>query len=262
MLVFKPFATALGLAACIAVAAAAPAHAGSFHLYSPPGDNVVVNTGPPSDPNVLQVTSKDSGPTDFSGYGGMYYDARGDNLTVSNVTTLSALYQMTQGTFAAGAPRFSLIDTTSNAANEAYVYWGTSGSFTDPHPGSFASTGNLADITSSDLRVQVNGFNGDSTGNGYETWAQFVAKDGGATIAYITLDLDAGYSQPSSNYTQQMITDEFTVNNNVYEAGPDPTAAPEPASFTLLSLGLAALAGYRRRQQLLRMVRGASVSGK
>jgi hypothetical protein len=249
----KPFVIALGLAACITVAAAAPARADSFKLYSG-GDNVVVTNGPPSDPNVLQVTSNTNAGN--PGYGGMYFDVTSGNLTPASLTTLSALYEMTIGTFGGGAPRFTLFDTTSNPNNAAYIYWGTpqpGGTFTDPHPGSFASTGNLANLSSTDVRVQVNGFGGDSTGASYETWAQFVAKDGGVNIRYVTLDLDGGFTQP--NNTQRMITDEFTVNSNVYEAGPDPAAVPEPASFTLLSIGLAVLGGYKLRRRLPRMAR-------
>lgn len=243
-MVFKPFVAALGLAACLTVAA--PLHAGTFSYYaSDPSAYAIVNTGPASDPNVFQLASSNP-----AGYAGLYYDAITDSppLTPATLTTLSALYEMQIGTFSAGAARFSLSDTTNNPANEAYIYWGTpqsNGTFTDPNSGSFASTGNLADLTSSDLRVQVNGFGGDSTGQHYETWSQFVANDGNVQIAYISLDLDAGYSQPNG---QQMITNEFTVNGNVDEAGPA-AAAPEPASFTLLSVGLALVGGYRLRRR-------------
>jgi hypothetical protein len=232
--VFKPFAIAIGLAACLTVTATA--HAGVFRLYSG-GDNVASNAGPPSDPIVFQLTSDTSG---GASYGGMEYDARGDGLTLGQLTTLSAFYQMTTGAIGGGAPRFTLFD---NSLNSAYIYWGTplgGETFTDPHPGTFGSTGNLADASSPDVRVYVNGFGGQNTPNTGETFGQFVAALGSTPISFITLDLDGGFTG-----TQQMITDHFTVNGAVYDAA----ATPEPASLTLLSLGVAGLAGYGMRRR-------------
>jgi hypothetical protein len=181
----------------------------------------------------------------------MYYDATGDGLKLAMLTKLSALYEMTQGTFGGGAPRFTLFDThldkTGNNDQSAYVYWGTptgGGSFADPHPGTYASTGNYADLTSPDVRVYVNGFGGQFTSNTGETWSKFVADLGTTAVQFVTLDLDGGFTGK-----QQMITDEFRVNNNVYEAGPDPTSAtPEPATLSMVAVALAGFAGYRWRR--------------
>jgi hypothetical protein len=236
--VLKSFATVVGLAACLTLTASA--HAGVFKLYSG-GDNVVVNTGPLSDPIVFQLTS-DTSPGQ-PGYGGMEYDARGDGLKLSQLTTLSALYQMTTGTFGGGSPRFTLFDNTSNPNNAAYIYWGTplgGGTFSHPHPGTFGTTGNLADTSSSDIRVYVNGFGGQNTPNTGEIFGQFVAALGNTTISFITLDLDSGWLSK-----QQMFTDNFKVNGAVFNAA----STPEPASLTLLSLGFAGLAGYGMRRR-------------
>src|SRR5262249_42675230 len=94
------------------------ASAGTFTLYSM-GENVVVNTGPPSDPFVLKVTSDTS--AGHPGYGGMYYtDTNNPLFTFNSLTNLSALYQMTQGTFGGGgAPRFTLFDDQNRTA---FVY--------------------------------------------------------------------------------------------------------------------------------------------
>jgi hypothetical protein len=176
-----------------------------------------------------------SNPTSGAGYAGLYYDFSSAPITLSELTNLSASFQMTQGTIGNGAPRFSIIDTTNNVQNEAYIYFGTpgpGGTFTDPSPGSTENTGNV--LLSPDLRVQVNGFSGDSTGASYETFAQFLAKDGSANIALITLDVDGGFSQ-----TQQALVTNFDVS-----------AVPEPSTWAMMVLGFLGLGfvAYRRKQ--------------
>ena len=182
-----------------------------------------------------------SNPNSGAGYAGIYYDYTAAPITLNSITNLSAIFQMTEGTIGNGAPRFSIIDTTNNALNEAYIYFGTpagGGSFTDPNPATTESTGNYASLTSSDLRVQVNGFNGDSTGAGYETFAQFVAADGAADIGYITLDVDGGFSS-----AQQALITGFDVTTSSV------SAVPEPSTWAMMILGFAGIGfmAYRRR---------------
>jgi hypothetical protein len=201
------------------------------------GDTTVV-TGPDGNP-AWQLSSTSTG----SGYSGVYVTIT-EPLTPATLTELSAEYVMTTGTFGGGAPRFSLIDTTNNADNEAYVYWGTpesGGSFTDPNSGNtdYANTGNYASLASSDVRVQNNGFGGGSTGADYETWSQFVASEGTTQIGYITIDLDGGFTG-----NQVMDTTDFDVNGTVYTPQA-PSTIPEPASFGLIA-GALVLWGGRR----------------
>ncbi len=199
------------------------------------GDTSVVPG--PGGTSVYQLTSNPS----LKGYSGIYVQFN-DPFTVSNLTTLSADFDMTDNTIANGAPRFSIIDTTSNAQNEAYVYFGTpngSGGFSDPTPGSWESTGNV--VTSADLIVQNNGFGGGSTGASYETWADFVAQEGGVSIGYITIDVDGGFSS-----TQTADVNNFDVNGTLYNA---PAATPEPSSVLLLGTTLLGAAGILRRRR-------------
>ncbi|MGA2212999.1 MAG: hypothetical protein ABSH31_06960 [Bryobacteraceae bacterium] len=212
------------------------------------GDTTVV-TGPDSNP-AWQLTSDSSGPNTYSG---VYLNVT-STLTPATLLQLSADYVMTTGTFDAGAPRFSIGDTTSNPNNEAYIYWGTptgGGDFTDPNNGntSYANTGNYADLTSSDIRVYSNGFGGYGTGNTGQTWAQFLADPGvGATqIGFISIDLDGGFGQSGS---QVMDTTNFDINGVTYK--PSVSTVPEPTQLGLMLPLFAMLGGtglfLRRRK--------------
>ena len=186
-------------------------------------------------PGGYQLTSSASPYT----YAGLYFDFD-PGLTLSSLTTLSADYTMTQGSFAVGSPRFSLFDSSNGAA---YIYFGTrdasTGLFSDPQTG---TTGNYADLLSSDLRVECNGFAGcGSPGYPPITFAQFVAQAGSTGIASITLDLDGGYVG-----TQQLLVSEFNVNGNLYGA---PAAVPEPATWAMMLIGFGGVGFQMRRQR-------------
>lgn len=185
-----------------------------------------------------------SSTTSGVGYAGLV-DTISGSLDSNGLTDLSAEYHMTEGTFGAGAPRFSLADSSGN---EAYIYFGTptgGGSFSDPATG---TTGNYADSLSADYRVQINGFGGVNDGNTYLTWSQFLGQVGNVQIAKIYLDLDAGYSQ--SGGTQQMLVTGFDVNGSNL-LSPSAAAAPLPstayAGLGLLGgMGMLVLARHRK----------------
>ena len=208
-------------------ALALPAAAQTFSTYD---DAKVVSPGDGSDPTAFQLTSSSApGMAD----GGLE-DKITSALPLSQLTTLSADYDMTTGPFAGGAPRFTLFDS---GLNSAWVYWGTptgGGSFSNPNS-AWANTGNYADLGSADVRVYSNGFGGVNSPNTGMTWSQFVGLAGSTDLSYVTLDLDGGWANSPNG--QQMLVDNFTVNSQVFDAG----AVPEPTVWSMLILGVAGI---------------------
>jgi hypothetical protein len=204
------------------------------------GQTTVVKPGGGSNPSAFELTSNSAG----AGYAGVADVITSGVLTPDQLTTLRADYNMTTGSFGGGAPRFSIGDTTNNANNEAYVYWGTptgGGSFSNPNAGNvWANIGNYADATSSDMRVEVNGFGGINQPNTDVTWSQFLAEAGTVDIGFVSIDLDAGtfVNAPDG---QQMLVNDFMVNNQVFNPG-----VPDPAVWSMLTLGVAGIGSALR----------------
>jgi hypothetical protein len=219
---------------------------------------VTVVTGPNSQP-AWQITSDPAG----LGYGGVYIGFTGV-VTPAMLSSVSADYVMTEGTFGGGAPRFSLIDNTGNEASpppdEAYDYWGTplgGGTFTDPNLGSTTlhNTGNLVSLTSTDLRVASNGFSGYGNGNTYETYKNFLTETGArgavssAPMTYLSLDVDGGFSS-----AQQVDVENFSVtfaNGTTETFNPSQTApTPEPRFVSLFAAGCFLIFGLYKRNRV------------
>ena len=168
---------------------------------------------------------------------------------------MSVDYNMLTGAFYGGAPRFSIADSSNN---QVYVYWGTltgGGSSTNPNPnGTWGSTGNYADVSSSDLRFYSNGFGGLNSPNTGLTWSQLIADVGSTAIWYISVDLDAG---GWSGVDQHLLVNNFAVNGDVFAAAaPAPGATPLPAALPLFASGLGALGllGWRRKRKAAALV--------
>ena len=212
--------------AALVIAVASPAAAAVTEGQY--GDVTAVSGG-------YQLTSDTSaGP----GWGGIYFHFD-PGLTLSSLTSLSADYELTDGSFAGGSPRFTLFDSANGAA---YIYFGTpngDGTYSDPGTG---TTGNYADLLSGDLRVSCNGFAG-CTSPHYPsiTFADFVAQAGATGISYLTLDLDGGWAD-----RQQLLVSDFEVNGTHFGAA---AAVPEPATWAMMLFGFGGIGFQMRRQR-------------
>lgn len=204
-----------------------PATADAFTLG---GDATIVASpggNPSGSPLVAQLISNSSGP---DAYGYISFTPSSP-LAPSALTNVSAEFDMTNGQFGLGAPRFSI--DLSNGKN-IFVYWGTSPNFNDA-PTGWKNTGNL--LTASGLRV-------DSTQLGgpfYGTWADAMGHiPGGVNIVGVSVVLDGG----GGSNNQTLLIDSFTVNNSTF-------TVPEPASLLTWSalVGCAGTFVWLRRRR-------------
>jgi hypothetical protein len=103
--------------------------------------------------------------------------------TLSSLTTLSADYNIVEGSCAGGSPRFQLNIDGKNV----FVYLGPTPNFTGCATG-WTSTGNLA--TNPDLRVDLSQLGGSQ----YSTWAQAVSLLGSHVVTGINFAVDGGWA--------------------------------------------------------------------
>lgn len=160
--------------------------------------------------------------------------------SVNDLTNLSANYNMVKGAFGGGSPRFTLEDTSGNALDSAYIYFGNTGGgkFSNPYAnGISGDTGNYADLASSDLRIESAGFGGYTSGTAsYITFADFASHVGSINIGYIYLDLDGGFTGD-----QELSVNSLTLNGTTYQSRSVPV--PEPSTLPLFGAGLAGMVG-------------------
>lgn len=131
-------------------------------------------------------------------------------LTLADLETLSATYQILGGGAGGGAPRFSVtVDTDDDGESDGslFVYIGTAPNWTET-PGPETSTGNL--IESSDLRFDTSQLGGTF----YDTFENAVTLAGEARILRVSFVLDAAFAFPGG--VQTLLLKEVQVNDAVY----------------------------------------------
>lgn len=165
------------------------------------GSAITVNPG-----NKAQLTSV------YCGYGvaSVSFTA---GTTLSQLTTLSTNYTMTQGTCGGGAPRF---EVDMGATDYAWVYFGT-----QPYGGCSANMLSSMNAVSNGISTASWFVDGSNTP---ETYAQVEATYGSEALADVQIIEDAGWSQGSPNYAQQALIQNWNVNGTVFFSVNPPTS--------------------------------------
>lgn len=128
-----------------------------------------------------------------------------DELTVSELMNLTAVYEVVEGDCGGGSLRWS-IDTT---AGNVFVYYGALPNFTDCSGAEGQSGINLLSLD--DARVDSSQV---YAGTQYNTWDAFVAANPGLVVEGVSLVSDGGWSQPDG--VQSFEVESATVNDNTY----------------------------------------------
>ena len=174
----------------------------------------IVQEGPEHNPYVVKLESiGDEAPP----WGSILFRPP-EPMTFNDIEELSADYNMTEGVFGGGSPRFSiLIDwNDSYVADQgdkyAFLYWGTPPDFNDCPPSGWNNTGNLYDLP--DLRVDLTKFGGPF----YATIDEAKAMFGEKNVFEVILGLDGGWIND-----QVMLVDNITIDGYTYDALPLPS---------------------------------------
>jgi hypothetical protein len=114
--------------------------------------------------------------------------------TFASLATLSAEFDLTDGSCGGGSPRFDIALANGQTVG---VHFGPSPNFTGCAEDTWTSTGNL--IGSSDAgRYEIR------PGTPFITYAQALAAIGSQTVTSITLAVDGGWSQPAKKQVVQV----------------------------------------------------------
>ncbi len=217
----KKLVLVLGL---VTLCAASAAQAATFELFY---NATPSNTGPTGN-TVLRLSSPNAG---VDPYGYLRYKPT-TPFALNLLNTLSADFNMVQGPFAGGSPRFDIGLDFDNDGDFDWTggdrllmaNWGTQ-PWGGGAPVGWSSTGNFMDplqgITFFD-------------GNTQYTVAALKAMFGTLNVMRAYVSLDSGWT----GNTQILDVDNFRINGDSYSLTP----VPEPTVLGLLGLGLVAIA--------------------
>lgn len=133
------------------------------------------------------------------------FDPEDATLTVSELTNLTAVYEVVEGNCGGGALRWS-IDT---AAGNVFVYYGAAPSFTDCSGAEGQSGINVLSLD--DARVDSSQVYPGTQSN---TWDAFVAANPELVVESVILVADGAWSQPDQ--VQSFAIESATVNDNTF----------------------------------------------
>jgi hypothetical protein len=186
------------LVAVVSLALAGPAAAQSFTLSGTAtveGDNVKLVSDFRD-----TVATNDFGAVSFTVPAGT---------TFGSLTTLSAVYSVTDDDCGGGSPRFQV----NVGGKNVFVYLGPSPNFTGCAQNTFLNSGNLVG-TSDACRVDTSQFTG---GKQCSTWAEAVALLGSQLVTGIQFAVDGGWKMADMEQTVLLRT--VTINGTTYTFG-------------------------------------------
>jgi hypothetical protein len=128
-----------------------------------------------------------------------------ETLTVSELTNLTAIYDVVEGNCGGGSLRWSIVTPEGNV----FVYYGATPSFTDCSGAEGQSGINLLSL--GDARVDSSQV---YAGTQVNTWDAFVAANPDLVVEEVILVADGGWSQP--DLIQSFHITAATVNDNTF----------------------------------------------
>jgi hypothetical protein len=186
---------ALSIVGCVALSSQA---AQPWALF---GDAQFVREGGKGNKWVVELSSIDDS------FSGVSFSPR-KNTTFADLRELSASYNVVEGRFGGGSPRFQVAldnDGDGDSDGNVFVYLGTPPNF-DDEPSGWESTGNL--LLSEDLRFDLTQFGGPFYGS-YEDALELV---GDAEVVSVNLVVDAGWLTDQVILFDDIRVDNFKLN--------------------------------------------------
>lgn len=187
-----------------------------FALTAAAADPALLGSATMDDGHVTLVSST----TDP--YGAVRFDVA-SGTTVSDLSTLSTDFNVTDDNCGGGSPRFQLaVDTDDDGVSDGnvFVYLGDVPNFNDCAANTWVSSGEL--IGSDDARFDLSQFGGAF----YSTYDDLVALLGDDEIVRVTLVADGGWTQADGEQT--ILVDNVSVDGTSYSftAEVDPPTTP------------------------------------
>lgn len=133
------------------------------------------------------------------------FDPADDTLTVSDLTNLTAVYEVLEGNCGGGSLRWSI----ETAEGNVFVYYGAAPGFTDCSGAEGQSGVNVLSLD--DARVDSSQV---YPGTQVNTWEAFVAANPDLVVESVSLVADGAWSQPDQ--VQSFAVQSATVNDNTF----------------------------------------------
>lgn len=189
----------IAFAAVLSLAFSAPA-LGAVGTPTLSGTATVISGG-------VQLTSNFADATAGNDAGAVTFPVTGT--TLSQLTTLSAVYTITHGDCGGGSPRFQVTIGGKNL----FVYLGPSPSFTGCTANVSTNSGNLVGTTDQ-CRVDLSQF---VAGKQCSTWAEALATLGSQPIQSISFVTDGGWKM--ADKLQTVLLQSVTINTQTFTFG-------------------------------------------